>query len=230
MASLIGPEDLQLWMDGKYLLGKDWCRGLLHNNHTFENPLVLWKYTVDDPDGVAGSGPVCAGVPTIPRYIDTSLRNEKQKPNNMPFMVTHHGLLIERRATRNDLIAQDAVLNSDVTGSGQDNLKVVEARIWYQLFIDDDESPCDEGLVSEFPPGFGLEGDFTSEDMSYYRTGMNNMSVVRMLPGPLTLAKTIKSQLLPMHGPLTLVRDEAVAATLPFVGVRDQIYWFKSRP
>jgi hypothetical protein len=226
MASLIGPEDLQLWMDGKYLLGKDWSRGLLCNLHTFEDPLTLWKYTVDDPQGISGSELVNAA-PTIPRYIDTSLRNEKQKPNNMPFKVTHHGLLVERRAVRDNLIANDAVLNSDVTGSGTDNLKVIEARIWYQLFIDDDESPCDEGLVTEFPPGFGLEGDFTTEDMSYYRTGMNNLSVLRMLPAPLDLVKQIRSVLLPTHGPLGLARDEAVAALSPFVGIRDMIYWFK---
>lgn len=236
--SLTGPEDLQLWLDGKRLLGKDWSRGLLHNAHSFEVPLELWKYYVADTDGVAGTDVVNAPAAVLrPQLIDTSLRNKKQEPDNMtdekspnPMVVTHHSLHVERRAIRDATAAHDAVLNSDQTNSGVDNLKQVEARVWYQLYIDNDESPVDEGLVSEFPPGYGLEGDFTAEDTYYYRTGPNNLSVVRNLPAPVKLVKAIRSVLQPMHGALALVRDGDAAAAQPFVGIRNQIYWFRNLP
>lgn len=240
MTSLTGPEDLQLWLDGKRLLGKDWSRGVLHNQHTFENVLELWKYYVGDTDGVPGTNIVNAGGAVMtPRLIDTSLRNRKQMPDSMPkkesnpnkMVVTHHSLYVERRCVHDEVVANDFILNSDPAGTGTDNLKQVEARVWYQLYIDDDESPCDEGLVPEFPPGWGLEGDFTAEDMYYYRTGANNLSVVRNLPAPVVLDKAIRAVIQPFHGPLGLVMDHAaLAPNIPFVGLRNQIYWFRNLP
>jgi hypothetical protein len=238
MGSLIGPDDLQQWMDGKVLLGKDWSRGLLTPLHTFEHPLELWKYYVSDTDGVAGTRFTNgAGLELIPNLFDTSLRNRKQMPDNIDerhvndMLVTHHSLLVERRAMRDEVQAHDFVLNSDVTGTGTDNLKLAEARVWYQLYIDNDESPVDEGLITEFPPGFGLEGDFTAEDMAYYRTGMNNKSVVAMLPSPVKLTKQLRAVLQPMHGALTFVHDDAAsAAAQEAVGFKNFIYWFKNLP
>ena len=42
-----------VYLNGQYLMGKDWSRGFIHNNHTYENPLELWKYLWRDTDGVA---------------------------------------------------------------------------------------------------------------------------------------------------------------------------------
>ena len=219
MLSLMGPNDLQLWLDGKYLCGKDWSRGFITNTHTFENPLELWKYYQRDTDGVAGSDLLNAPAAVLtPGRFDTSLANRKQMPDTMPFTATHHGLTVERRSVRDDTAADDLILSID-------NLLELEARCWYELYFNGEASPADEGLATEFPPGFGPEGDFTDTDQRILRTGMNNYSVVKMLPKPRTVNAQLLAKVIPVHGPTTFTITGG--GQVGGVGLRNMVYWFK---
>lgn len=226
MLSLMGPDDLKVYLEGNMLLGKDWSRGLLTNTHTYERPLELWKYFHKDTDGVPGTNFTNApAAPLDPGIYDTSLRNKKQVPDNLPFTVTHHSILVERRSSRDETIADDVTLVD--AGNTINNLFMLEARVWYELYLTEDKVPADEGMITEFPPGFGPEGDFTLQNTAIIRTGMNNMSVVRPLPRPVYMAKDniVRSILRPVHGLLALVITGG--STVGAVGLRNTIYWFK---
>ncbi len=221
MLSLMGPNDLQLWLDGKYHCGKEWCRGFITNMHTFERPLELWKYYEHDTDGVAGSDFLNgAGGVLDPTRFDVSLANRKQMPDTLPFTATHHSLMVERRSSRNLDADDDLILSID-------NLLELEARVWYELYFDKDAAAFDEGLVTEFPPGFGPEGDFTDDDERILRTGMNNYSVVKMLPKPRLVTNQLLGKIIPSHGPTTFTETGGCEAGRAGVGLRNFVYWFK---
>jgi hypothetical protein len=228
MLSLMGPGDLQLWLAGKYLCGKDWSRGFLCNSHTFEDPLKLFEYFWGDTDGVSGSDRVNAPAAVLrPGPYDTSLRDKKYISNSLPFTATHHALLIERQAARDDVTADDIYLEAPASPEG--NLLSVEARCWYQLFLEDDQNPADEGMLTEFPPGYGPEGDFTTADTALFRTGMNNLSAVRALPLPVDMTRvgqsTMRAVITPVHGLMAL--EITGGAAVGAVGLRAMVHWFK---
>lgn len=225
MATLVGPNDLQLWLGDAYLLGKEWSRGFVCNTvDTFEEPRELWKYYWRDNDGVAGTGPTgnnSAAVLT-PGVYDTSLRSKKSIPDTLPFTATHHALMVERRAVTDGTAANDY-------GCSERNLLQLEARVWYELYLKDDQNPIDQGLVTEFPPGFGPEGDFTTTDRALLRTGKNDLSAVRLLPRKVQMAKgdQIRAVLRPCHGVTAFIVETAIGAGRGAVGVRNFVYWFK---
>lgn len=225
MATLIGPNDLQLWLGDKFLIGKEWSRGFICNGDTFEQPRELWKYYWRDNDGVAGTGPTGNGTAAVlvPGIFDTSLRTRKSISDNLPFTATHHALMVERRAVCDITAANDY-------GCSELNLLQLEARVWYELYLRDDQDAIDQGLVTEFPPGFGPEGDFTTTDRHLLRTGKNDLSAIRMLPRPVYMEenKQIRSVLRPCHGALNFILDTAAGGNaVGAMGVRNMLYWFK---
>jgi hypothetical protein len=219
MLSLMGPNDLKVWLGGGYKLGKEYSRGFLHNQHTYESPLELFKYFWKDPDGVAGTNVVAAAILDPGKY-DTSLRTKKSTSESFPVTATHSALMLERRSVLDQTAAHDILLE-EVT------LKMIEGRVWFELYLKNDQLPCTEGLVTEFPPGFGPEGDFTTDDERILRTGMNNLSAVTPLPMPVKLEKDniINAILRPVHGALALPTNSI--QNVGCAGVRAIVHWFQ---
>ena len=218
--SLMGPNDLQLWLEGRYLCGKEWSRGFITNSHSYENPLELWKYYHRDTDGVAGSDLLNGGIGhvLIPGKYDTSLQNRKQMPDTRPFTATHSSLLVERRSPRNLTAAHDLLL------SLEDFLEA-EARLWYELYFDNDDAPFEQGMITEFPNGYGPEGDFTTDAHLILRNGMNNYSAIKPLPKPRVVTTQLLAKVIPVHGVIGFTGSGG--SDVPGIGLRNTVYWFK---
>ncbi|MFA5123333.1 hypothetical protein, partial [Zavarzinia sp.] len=139
-------------------------------------------------------------------------------PDTRPFTATHSSLLIERRSPRDLTAAHDLLI------SLEDFLEA-EARLWYELYFDSDDAAFEQGMVTEFPNGFGPEGDFTTDALIILRNGMNNYSAIKPLPKPRVVTTQLLAKVIPVHGVIGFTGSGG--SSVPGIGIRNTVYWFK---
>lgn len=218
MNGIMGANGIASWLDGSTVFVKEWARGVLQKAQA--QRLVLFQVK-RDADNVPGAPNL------VPDEIDTSLTKENTG-RNVPFMATHVGVGIERRTVISSTAAQDLILQLE-------DWKQIEARIWFEFYFGSDDCAWEQGLISEFPEGYGPAGalgtaipTIAPNTMEFVSNGPPFQAILRNLHKPrMVMDKTaLKAVLDPQHGALALTAG--INPTDPAVGVRVTVYGYKT--
>jgi hypothetical protein len=216
MNGILGANGVAAWMSGATVFVREWARGVL--SKTQGQRLVLFG-AKRDSDVVPGT------VALIPDKIDTSITKENTG-RNVPFTATHLGVTIERQTVVGSIVGNDQILTLH-------DFKQVEARVWFEFYFGSEDCPWEEGLLTEYPDGFGPAGALgpigviPSDAHQFLSNGPPFQAVLRNLHKPrLVEDKTaLKAVLDPEHGALAL--DAGPNPGDPALGIRVTVYGFK---
>lgn len=220
MNGILGANGVAAWMSGATVFVREWARGVL--TKTQGTRLVLFG-AKRDQNVVPGT------VALVPDKIDTSVTKENTG-SNVPFHATHLGVTIERQTVVSGTVANDQILTLH-------DFKQIEARVWFEFYFGSEDCPWEEGLITEYPDGYGPAGALgpigvvPSDAHQFLSNGPPFQAVLRNLHKPrLVEDKTaLKAVLDPQHGALALDGGSAPPGDVAAVGVRVTVYGFKQQ-